>query len=400
VISVGVHKLNYTFSEAFGFNIQETLGFTLLVFPFLFLLLAYIEAQSLKNFSPWAVSSHVRFITIYSIFLLLYGYVSGNSTIFLDEVWTALIIFFSYKLGTLDSVWNLFRGKIIWVYLIFAFFVFLATQYKQKEIVYGNYDIQKFEGITVTSEAYNVSPILDLWPFIFLIHLYSPKKGLWIQFATYMPFIIYLLFQIYFLKRAPTGRAIVYLIVGVVILVLSKKSQIRNLGIIISMLISLFIFFKFMPENLVERFLTEDISRQVEFQNMLSSLNYVEVLFGRGLGGEFVVGTDGVSERVNKYGRDVKSTLHIGIGDSILKGGLVLFFAILSHVFVVLKFGLFNIRRIGDIGFTAFVFLLVFVIFRLIEGGLTPGSVFNAFGYGLSLGALDKLRFSKYGLMI
>jgi len=394
ILSVGLHKLNYLIDEVSGLNIQESLGFTLLVFPFLFLFLAYLKAQTLTNFNPWVASFHVRFIIIYTFFLLLYGRIAGNSSMYLDELWTAFIVFFSYKLGALDSVWNLFRGKIVWVYLIFACFVLLATQYKQKEIAYGNYDLQKFEGNTVTSEAYNVSPILDFWPLIFLINLYSYKKGFWIKFVTYLPLVIYLLFQIYFLKRAPTGRVIFYLIVSFVVLLYINKSYSRNFGLIISLLIGLFIFYSFIPEDLVERFYTEDKSRQVELVGMLSNLNSVEVFFGKGLGGEFLVGGDGVSERLNKYGREVKSTLHIGIGDAILKGGLVLFFAIFSHVFVALKFGLSNIKRINNIGLTAFVFLLVFTIFRLIEGGLTPGAVFNAFGFGLSLGALDRQRIS------
>lgn len=396
VLFVGVHKLNYLWSVAFGFNIQKTLGFTLLVFPILFLILAVHKAVT-SNFCSLGVKSfHVKFIICYVLFLLLVGVLRGNYTAkIIDELWTSVIIFLSYKLGAIDFIWELFRRKIIWIYIIFSGFVMLGTQFLQEQLVNGDSSIERFEGVTVATEAYNISPILDFWPVLFLMGLYQKETNVWKNLVSYVPFIIYLLFQLFFLKRAPTARAITYFVVGILFLAYIRRSGLGSLGLIFTLMMGVFLFYQYLPENLVERFKSEDSSRQNELLRMLNDLNVLEALFGKGLGGEYATESNGVFERLNSSGVRVKSTLHIGIGDPLLKGGFILFIAIFTHLILVLKFGLINIRKIGDIGFTAFIFLLVFALYRLIEGGLTPGAIFNAFCFGISLGALDKLRLMK-----
>ena len=104
---------------------------------------------------------------------------------------------------------------------------------------------------------------------------------------------------------------------------------------------------------------------------------------------EYHSAKDGIVERINEDGVEVKSTLHIGFGDSILKGGLILFILISLHGISLIIKNLNRIKLISNEQFVGLAFLITFLLFRLIEGGLTPGSIFNAVLFGMSLGILE-----------
>jgi hypothetical protein len=168
-----------------------------------------------------------------------------------------------------------------------------------------------------------------------------------------------------------------------------KTVGIKGVRALSILFLLLFLAYFFLPENLSDRFKTEDKARQNELLNMFSQLTYDEWIFGRGLGGEYHSAKDGIVERINEDGVEVKSTLHIGFGDSILKGGLILFILISLHGISLIIKNLNRIKLISNEQFVGLAFLITFLLFRLIEGGLTPGSIFNAVLFGMSLGILE-----------
>jgi hypothetical protein len=393
IISVGLHKFNYLNTQLFGFNLQQTVGISLLALPLIFLILAYFSGARDKSIEISRNSEIVNLIFGYTVLLLIYGLVSGNfAQRAVEEFWTACIIYFSYKLGTNTHVWELFKGKLNLVYFIFAIFVFLGTGYSQETLT-TNINLEaSFQGVTVATEAYNVSPILDFWPFLLLFGIYG-NESIGKRILSYLPFFIYLGFQLFFIKRAPTVRAIAHFAFASIILVYIRgvdKKAVRTL-----LLLFAFIAFSYfaIPKDLAERFKTEDNARQNELKGMLEQLTPLQLIFGKGLGGEYIADLEGVSERTNNSGAYVKSTLHIGFGDSILKGGLILFSLIFIHFLYVFNLVMKNYKSLTPQEFVSISFLVVFLIFRLIEGGLTPGSIFSAFCYGISFGTLEQIKY-------
>jgi hypothetical protein len=390
LISVAVHKFNYLNTQLFGINIQNTLGVSLLVFPLIFLILTYYQGIKINRNFKFENSIFVNFIILYVLILFIFGVISGNYfQRAIEELWTACVIYFSYKLSTNAVVWNLFNKKINYLYIIFAFFVYLGIGYTQ-EILDTGQENNIFEGITTSTEAYNISPILDLWPLLLFFGMYKESKG-YKKVLAYLPFFIYIGFQVFFLKRAPTIRALMHFTRGSFLIVLINGASSKGISSLF-LLISFIVFSYFLiPNDLSERFKTEDNSRQEEFLGMINQLSGQELIFGKGLGSEYKVSNYGVTERINENNIEVKSSLHIGIGDSILKGGVILFSIILFHFLYVMNLVLKNYKNLNIEEFASFCFLSVFVLFRLIEGGITPGTIFSAFCFGISLGTLEQI---------
>jgi hypothetical protein len=389
VLSVGIHKCNYLFSQIIGLNFQSIIGITLLSFPLLFLYLSYYFSKDVTPF--YSNSRYVQLIFIYINILLIYGILNGNFVQrAFEEYWTGLIVLLSYKLSNSKAIWNLFEKELIWIYIGFSFLVYIGTGYVQDHLLSGEFENIQFDSITVSSVAYDISPILDFWPFILLLGMSAHKKIGFAKYLHLLPVIIYVLFQFYFLKRAPTIRAVFHFSLGTILLIYyqttAEKKGIRALAILF---VFLFLAYFFLPENLSDRFKTEDKARQNELANMFSQLSYDEWIFGRGLGGEYNSGVDGIYERINQKGVEVKSTLHLGFGDSILKGGLILFSLISLHGISLIIKNLNRIKLISKEQFAGLGFLITFLLFRFIEGGISPGSIFNAVLFGMSLGVLE-----------
>lgn len=389
-IFTGLHKASWALTQEYGLNIQKLIGIKLLYFPLLFLFFAFFFAHR-YNFIKLGVDSfYVRYILFYCVFLLFLGLLSQNFlTRLVEEVWTAFLVFFSYKLGSLVFLWNLFRRILFYLYIIFSFFVYIGLNHIREDIQRGDYDIERFTGLTVNTEAYNISPILDFWPFILLIGIYSPNISKVKRLLFLLPFFIYLFFQVYFLKRAPSFRAV--FLIAAAVYFFKKRNFIFSLRIIFILVFIFLLYIYLIPQDLIDRFNTDDTSRQDEFLAMIRNSNFIQLIFGKGFGGEFTPVFDGVFENV-RSSTYLKSTLHIGVGDTILKGGLVFFVLIFLHIFKNLQFGFNYLNKLNEYGKASFVFLFVFSVFRLIEGGLTPGSIFNAYCYGVSLGYLDSLN--------
>jgi hypothetical protein len=384
-----IHKLNYLNSQLFAIDIQNLIGISLLVFPPIFLIFSYLKFKGEMNGALSPDSQFVKTILILVHLLVVYGIIRGNFLPrVIEEYWTAITIYFSYKMGSNMKIWDLFRTRLLLPFLLISFFVFLGTTILQKQFTTGEYLESAFENLTTATEAYNVAPILDFWPFIMLF-AFVRKADQKFWYLNYLPFIIYFGFQLFFLKRAPTIRALSHVFVGSILTLYFTKNTKNIFGTIVVMITFIIGGYFAIPEDLAERFRTEDTSRQSELGEMTSQLNGVEWIIGKGLGGEYNSGLFGVSERKDVLGYDVKSTLHIGYGDALLKGGFLLFSLILFHFLIIVRNALLNISNCEPYQLVAMGFLIVFMLFRLIEGGLTPGTTMNAFCYGMSLKAIE-----------
>lgn len=385
-LSVAIQKSNYLIYLLTGIDFQETVGFTLLTFPLLFVFLAtYFSKFSIGLISIISNDALLRAILIVIHINLLYGIVSENSMdVITQEYWTGLIVLFGYRLSTDPYLLQSFDKTLIPLFLLFAIITVFGAEYLQQDI--EGFDIDT--SVTTATLAYEISPILDFWPFLFMVPFFKYKNHyrLWIL----LPFLTYLAFQFFFLKRAPTLRCIGYLIMAMVIVNRRDKSGSNYLiHVIISLLILLPILFVLLPDKLIERFLTEDNARQVEALVMLEQLSFFEVWFGRGLGGYFHLSSGGGLIEVSN-GEMGKHILHIGALYPILKGGILLACLIYAHTISSIMRGWKYLRHLNAYQLSALTFLIVYSLFRLIEGPFSPGAIFDGFLYGLSLGLLNR----------
>ena len=365
----------------------------MLLFPLPFLFIAYRYSSSRKiNTKKNKDSLVVNIIFSYVNILLFYGLIRGNNIEnIIFEYWTAVFLLLSHKIATSEDIWILFKGKLLIVFFIFSILVFLGTKYTLTHLVEIGYDALSTEGSTTGLMAYDMSPILDFWPFLFLLGFFN-KKIKKFRIVIYLPFIIYLLFQLFFLKRAPSVRAISILILATFIkmkLSTNNYAFIKQIFVFITLGI---VILSYTPEGLKERFKTKDTARQDESLGMLSQLNPLEFVFGRGLGGYYNVQRGGVVQYINNDGKEVSSIIHIGAAYPILKGGLLLFFLIFYHILKTVYISLKKIKKLSEEELSCLVFLIVYSVFRLIEGPFSLGAIFDALLFGMSLGYLNRSK--------
>ncbi|MEQ6123443.1 hypothetical protein AAON49_04510 [Pseudotenacibaculum sp. MALMAid0570] len=391
ILSVGLHKSNYLINQLSGVNIESIIGITLLAFPLLFLFLSYYYSPSRRIYSIKRKDSFVvNIIFFYVHCLLVYGVIRGNdlSSLF-QEYWTSLVILLAYKISSEDYIWKMFEGKLRITFFVFAGLVFLGRSYTLEHLSVLGYDALE-TGNTTAVLSYTMAPMLDFWPFLFLLPFFNKEKKVRNKILIFLPLIVYLGFQLYFLKRAPSARAISFLILATAInmkITGNSKIFIRQiflLGTIASLM------FVFTPEALVKRFQTKDTARQDEAVQMISQLSVYELLIGRGLGGDYVVNQGGIVQFIDNKGKPVSTSVHIGAVYPILKGGFFFFFLVLFHILSTVYKSAIRIKELSSRELSCLVFLIIYSLFRLIEGPLTPGSVFDALLFGMSLGYLNR----------
>lgn len=389
VLSVGIHKCNYLIQQLIGINLQQTAGVSLLLLPFLFLAIShYLSPQASLRVLRFKSSSRAALIFFYVHILVVYGFLAGNDpNIIIQEYWTAWIVLFAYCLSADEKIWQLFEGPLLWIFLLFALLVFLGTHYIQENLqslMYHNNVI----GRTTTTVAYNISPILDIWPFLFLLLFFKKNKNKK-TVITYLPFIVYLYFQLFFLKRAPSVRAIMYLIVallGYMYIYGDTRIFLKLFGIFA---LTVLVLFYFMPPDLIIRFKTEDHARQEEAINMFTQLSPLEHLVGKGLGGYYNLDRGGGIITINNKGQQGKYVTHIGAAYPYLKGGILFFLLVVTHVAQTIIYAFIHLKRLNRYQQASLLFLIVYSVFRLIEGPFSPGAIFDATLFGMSMGCLN-----------
>lgn len=387
-LSIIVHKSNYLISLYIGLDLQSVLPFSLLVFPIIFLIGSYyFSSDKIIVFTSKKSTVFVRVTLLYLLFMFINALINENK--FMNIVWEvyiAAIIYFSYKLAASDKIWKLFEFEMLIIFGFTAIMVFAGTFHLAKHL-YNQEFTYKIQSLTTSTLAYEISPILDFWPFVFLINYKS--KNFWKKFLSYLVVGIYILFQLFFLKRAPTGRAIMVFTCATILFVYSRKSIISYLkyGLVFFILSGVLIIN--FPKKLVERFKNDDNSRPMEFQSMIGSFSSMDYVFGRGLGGAYV-SENWIKDYYDfKTHKPMRIILHIGIAYALLKGGIILWSIIFIHVFRDIIFGLTNLKFLGNNQFASLIFLIVYCAFRFIEGPPSTGAIFDSVLFGMSLGSLD-----------
>ena len=387
-LAVGLHKTNYLISQLTGFNIQATIGFSLLTLPLLFLLLAEFFSRHSYSLLAAVKRDFLLGMTLMIVhFDLLYGIVVGNSLeVIVQEYWTAMIVLYGYRISSDFNLLNLFRQKELRItFVLFTVATLYSTTLIQEHLTIYDFTTD----LTTATLAYEVSPTLDFWPFVFLFALFSEKqpfRKIWV----YIPIVVYLGFQLFFVKRAPSVRVLAIVTLAVTAFWYRERRGDFIIRILVGIIFLIGAVALFAPKNLIERFQKEDTSRQTEAISMLKQFDFGEMVIGKGLGGYYLLEEGAGLIEVNDQGDIGKHILHIGLFYPYLKGGILLFTLVLAHVIRSIYIGVRMFKRLHPYQLGALVFIIIYSLFRLIEGPFSPGLVFDGFLFGTSLGLLNQ----------
>lgn len=377
IILIILQKSEYLISLYIGFGIFSWLPFSPFILIMLFTVVALIGIIKKPIYSKKLMDPFLLMVLAWVAFQVFRGFAFNPTEIVFQEISTGILVFYAYILGR-NGLVDFGKPFYLRVFILSASLVFLGLFHFRQHLV-GELTV-----LSPTSTlAYEIGPILDFWPLVFLTR-YSRRKNI----GAIAPWLIYLMFQLFFLKRAPSVRAVMYIITAEFFMLLMSKNffiKIRNASLVILIFVS---FIAFMPAGLKNRFGNGDTSRQEETRDMLSQLSNGEILFGRGLGGWFELNDGGGIIKLHNglYGKYI---VHIGIAYPILKGGVLLLMLIFCHYLYTLFFSIKRFWALTTDEIAALVFILVYGLFRLIEGPFSPGALFDGICFGYSMGILN-----------
>lgn len=396
---VGYHKIDELQYYYTGFSLKDITILSPLFIPPIFLILAYFKYKKIhvkvKTTSPFKMFNYTFYVyVIFIFFLTIYGFLIGNSPFYVfTEIWIYLIVIFSMCIGCYDVVWEDIYKPLIILYWIFFVVVYFGTFIPRLHLI----DSGALEHLMATEGglegtgtlAYDLYPIIDFFPIIFILSVVRQKFDLW-KVLGLCTILGYLGLHIFFQKRAPAARGLMYIIIVFMTLQLIRPSIKSLFKVAIPSILGLILLFSIVSvDGLVKRLSKsgEDKSRQTEVSIMLSQLNPIEWVIGRGFGGYFVLGRANSKFTLGAYevkkGVKGKVNLHIGFFYPILKGGLIFLF-LTSSFFIPLIYRWKDKRWMNNgYNFTAFNVLVVIFLFQFIEGPFSSGVTFLGVLFGL-----------------
>jgi hypothetical protein len=385
---------NYLLVKLTGIDLNVVVGVSIL-FSCIIFLFGSTFAISFSNASKKKLSFPTFAIILYSAGILIYGILIGNEIgIIIEEAWIGIVIFLAYKLSLNQAIWNAYKKHIFLIFLLISLIIYKGLDQTREYIDEIDVAQSVLEEATA-SLGYELISLLDFWPFIFALLFF--RGGYVNKVLAIIPFIIYISLQLYFLKRAPTVRAFIQVFFFFWIASIKNNKLKSTVYFVPIIAIGLILFYLVIPEQLVERFSSDDGSRPDELINMFSQMNPVELVFGKGLGGEYI-SDNGIYDYLSPDAREMRTTVHIGAAYPILKGGLLLFSLIFSHLIILLIKSFKHVRAFSDKEIASFGFLVIFLVFRFVEGPMNSTSIFNAIMFGMSIGWLEnfvKLKSAK-----
>jgi hypothetical protein len=305
-------------------------------------------------------------------------------------------------LGQFEQAW---RDIVpyLWVYCPAAAVLTLVALRYESFTIYlqeglfqtGNVQTSRW---AVRTLAYQLNWAMSLWPLAFALAAMRRRMG-WAVISGFLAAAVFVYLQIEFQKRAPSLRALVY-VISVVFITWRARHHVpmRLYGFLAAgALVVLAWIVK--TENfslLVERFQSEELrrgdGRTYEIGEMLAGFSIGDWLIGRGLGGYFFIerwsaGMADVTER-GDIGRHI---VHLGFFYLLLKGGILFTLIYFRFAFRVLR----HHSRLwlqNPHNAAALAVLPVYLIFQFAEGPPSYANPLEAVLFGLVCGRFIHLR--------
>lgn len=406
IASIGIHRLDYLQSLFTGIEVKNITIISPLFLPPIFIALTlflYSRNYTVQQTKLTQQFTYFYFLFVsFILFITIYGYLIGNLPFFIGtDIWIYFMIICALFLGKYEMVWRDLEQILPWFFLIFFIAVIIAIPFPRRALLEsGSVEYWADKGVelgTTASLAYDISPVLDFWPLIFVLAMINSRKKINLKIIISLSsMFLYLGLQLFFTKRAPSIRAITYIFAIITLYQFVFPRSLKGFKYIFGSIIAFSLLISTISiDRLVDKFQSKqaDNSRQSEILIMLSQLNAYEWLIGKGMGGYFVLGQANDdyglgAYAVNNRGDVGKTVMHIGIGYPLLKGGLI-FFSFHALFVMPILLRLFNRKWLkGKYNFTAVILLSVYCLFRFIEGPFSTGHSFDGLVFGFCCGKL------------
>ena len=356
----------------------------LLILGTIVLLRAYRDWRSRASFDHIAV-----FVVLLAV-LACYGLARGNAgRVVAFDVLAYLPVVGGLLLGRFDRIWKYIVTPVCLLTAVSLFFALRLTDARvlsDRSVL--NLQVGSFfeSGLTLapllamvaaTERRYrSYVPLLFLSICVFFVYLYFGRRGISIRAA--LEIIV--------------AALIVPLLVGL------RNRFFLNLALLVFFVLALLAYFPF--DTLVERYLgrygivdtiTADNARWFEASILWNELSWPEIIFGRGLGGVFMV------DRIEAFSLDTiegnsfgKMGTHLGAAFPILKGGIVLLIVYFIPCFRLLS-GLPGWRGLDRITLACAAAASIWFAFQFIEGSIGYATPWVGFGIGLMLSRSERV---------
>lgn len=325
-------------------------------------------------------SVRVKLLAAWIVLLAIYGFIRGNAmTLMAFDVWAYALILLCLVLGRYDEVWKdleKFMLILFWVGVLFVVAGLGTAEFRETMHMGGVMVEMRGDAearSAVRTVGFNLRTMLHFWPVLFALAYFRPRMNIWKMLGLGTP-LVYLALMIYFQKRAPTARAMAYVLMVVIVLPAFRKRL--NVGTAVVVLTGVAILGALALgsesfESLMQRFRGEQTilhsSRALEARAFLKDMSPVEYIVGRGMGGAYRPPHGwGAGVAVHK-GQILRHEFHMGVFNPLLKGGIL--FCLIYYSFIA---PLLSPKPPGwyqnRFNLAAISVLPVYALFLLIEG--------------------------------
>jgi hypothetical protein len=361
--------------------------------PLLLLLSAWMYRRRLGPVVQRGAFGVKLFLLVLTIvFLSGLGLARGNNMEWvLRDTWAYVVILGGVLVGRFDRAFeDLEKPMVVLFWLLFAAAVAMLDT--PRIISAGFFETTAAMTGTrasVESVGYVIADTLGFWPLVFLLGYLRPRMDHW-KILSIGAALAWIGLQIYFQKRAPFARGMVYVAVAVAVIPMLQKRL--KPGTAVLFILAMGVFLAVVEsgasfQRLMQRY-EEDpsflqSSRVMEARSMLEDMHGPDWLVGKGMGGGYASPWKWSIRRLDERAEGM--TLHIGSLMPLLKGGLLLmlvYYAFFVPLFTPKPPGWYASR----LNVAAMGIVPVVLVFSLAEGGALAGGSLDALMVGLICG--------------
>ena len=177
-------KSEYLIEIYTGVSLFSLLPFSALILVIIVVLFAIVRINKTSGLTLSNIDPFLSVLLVFIVFQLFRGLLYNPLDIVLQESSTAVIVFYAYILGR-NRLVDFSNSTFLRLLVLSGFLVFLGI-FRFREHLEGVLNTL----LPTATLAYEISPILDLWPLLFLTRYFRNR-----DFIAVLPLFIYPVFH-------------------------------------------------------------------------------------------------------------------------------------------------------------------------------------------------------------
>lgn len=390
VIACWVSSIHQVLPQVMPVGVARVIGVGVLPVYAVLLLASLRAVRGITNFSR-NTSAYLTLCLTYIGWLSLYGMLRGQSLrVQFFDLCALTPLFGGMLLGRRDDVWRWLSPAVC---IMTAVSVFMTIANTDPRIL-----IDRSIGANELGTLFEAS--LSLAPLLAIVAS-GDKRG-----RMRMPLLLVSCgvcgAYLYLGRRGVSVYAVLQVVAAVILTarnrILSKRTVIYS-AIVCLFALGMFLYFPFtllqhryQGRHGVVDTLTVDNERLAELGDMIGEFSPIDLLFGRGLGGAFMVDRSEFGYMLDRIDDEHAGRIgtHAGLGWPLLKGG-VLFCALYLWPIWRLFPGIFKLKKLDPITRGAVIAAPLWLCFQFVDGAINPSQPLVGFGIGLLASRMDRI---------